>query len=448
MTILEVQDTFSRMASLSGPGSTTTKRRVLESLLGRASPEEGDVLLRTLFGEMRHGVVEGVMLDAIADASDADVQDVRRANMLLGDIGEVGRIALTEGASGLARVGLRLFTPIKPMLAEMADGLEEAIAEHGGKTALEYKLDGARIQIHKEGDRVRIFSRRLTDVTQSLPDIVEAAGRLEADSALVEGEVVAVDSKGRPLPFQDLMRRFRRVHAVEEQAERIPLELYLFDVPYLNGEILLEAPYESRWAALEGVAPEEHLTPRLVTGRSDEAAAFLEAAIEAGHEGLMAKALDSPYTPGKRGKRWLKIKPVETLDCVIVAAEWGSGRREGWLSNYHLAVYDAEADDYAMIGKTFKGLTDREFTDVTARLRELQTEEIRWGIRVRPEIVVEVAYNEIQRSPHYESGYALRFARITRFREDKGPREADTIERLEALYQKQFERKGRLRDEG
>ncbi len=447
LTILEVQDTLTRLADLTGPGSVAAKRRVLESLLGRASPEEGDALLRLLFEGMRHGVVEGVMLEALADASGADVALVRRANMLLGDIGEVGRLALTEGEAGLAAVGVQLFTPIKPMLAEMAEDLEGALAEHEGRVALEYKLDGARIQIHRDGRETRIFSRRLTEVTASLPDIVEVAQGLDVDSALVEGEVVAVDAEGRPLPLQDLMRRFRRVHDVEGLVKSIPLELYLFDLIYLNGKTLLEEPYEARWAALERVAPPELITPRLVMPDAAAADAFLEAAMEAGHEGLMAKALDGRYAAGKRGKRWLKVKPSETLDCVIVAAEWGSGRRRGWLSNYHLAVYDAASDDFAMIGKTFKGLTDEEFREITGRLQALKTEDERWGVRVRPEVVVEVTYNEIQRSPHYASGYALRFARITRFREDKGPREADTYERLEALYHKQFERKGRLETE-
>jgi DNA ligase-1 len=364
--------------------------------------------------------------------------------MLLGDIGEVGRLAITEGSDALAAVGLRLFTPIKPMLAQMAEDIPSALDAHGGRSAFEYKLDGARLQIHRDGETVRIFSRRLTDVTESLPDIVEAAGRLEADTVLVEGEVVAVDPAGRPLPFQDLMRRFQRVHDIEKVVERIPLELYLFDILYLDGETLLEAPYEERWAALECVAPSEFLAPRILTADPQDAKEFLEACMDAGHEGLVAKAVDSAYAPGKRGKRWLKVKPVETLDCVIVAAEWGSGRRRGWLSNYHLAVYDEANDAFAMIGKTFKGLTDEEFAMITERLQGLKEEDIQWGIRVRPEIVVEVAYNEIQQSPHYESGYALRFARISRIREDKGPKETDTYAGLHARYQAQFARKGRL----
>jgi len=443
LTILEVQEALGRIAASSGTESMKAKRRILDGLLGRASDDERDVILQNIFGEMRHGVNEGVMLEALADASAADKESVRTANMLCGDIGLVAQVALTGGADALREIGLSLFTPIKPMLAEDTGGdYVAALKVHGGRTAVEFKLDGARIQIHKRGGEVRVFSRRLSDVTESVPEIVALARSFKGDSMLVEGEVVAVDHGGRPLPFQDLMRRFGRVHDIEAAMAEIPLRLHLFDLLYLNGRLFIGESYETRWSALAAAVPEDLLVERLISDNPAEIEAFLRRAMNEGHEGLMAKRPDGKYTPGKRGKLWLKIKPAETIDVVIVAAEWGYGRRKGWLSNYHLAVRDGKG--FAMIGKTFKGLTDEEFEWMTKKLQSITTSEERWGVRVKPELVVEVDYNEIQKSPRYESGFALRFARIKRIREDKGPRDADTLDRLKLTYEKQFERKGRV----
>jgi DNA ligase-1 len=435
LSIAGLQRNFEDMKNISGKDSVRKKGHMLEALLGRASESEQDIILRNIYGEMQHGVSEGVMLDSIADASDSDPEIVRRANMLTGDISGVATLALVKGEGTLRKIGLDLFSPVKPMLAELAEGFEDVFKHHKGGSSLEFKFDGARIQIHKKGDEVRIFSRRLSDVTKSLPDIVSIAKGFRADELLVDGEVVAVDGTGRPLPFQDLMRRFRRVHEVEELVKEIPLELYLFDVIYLDGELLIDSRYEER---------REKLADRIITNEVHEAEKFLKEALEKGHEGLVAKALDSDYAPGHRGKKWFKIKPADYLDVVVVAADWGYGRREGWLSNYHLAVRDQETGEFRMIGKTFKGLTDKEFQWMTAKLQELKTEETSYTVFVRPEIVVEVAYNEIQSSPKYESGYALRFARIKRIREDKSPNDIDTYSRLEELYQKQFEKKGVL----
>jgi len=446
LTVLAVSRAFDQVAAAHGPESTKVRRRILESLLGRASSEERDVILRIVFGEMRIGASEGVMLEAIADAAGADPDRVRTAQMFLGDLGAVAEIALHEGPQGLRSRGLRILAPVKPMLAEMAEGLNEVLKEHGGVTAVEYKLDGARIQIHRSGDDVRIFSRRLSDVTESLPEIVEFARSLASGRFLLEGEVVAVDRRGRPLPFQDLMRRFRRVHDIREARKEIPLKLYLFDILCLDGQVLIDRPYRERWERLEATVPKEFLTPRRIVRAEAETEAFLQEALVAGHEGLMAKHLESIYSVGKRGKKWFKIKPAERLDLAILAAEWGSGRREGWLSNYWLGVRDESTGEFQMIGKTFKGLTDEEFETMTARLRALATAEERWGYHVRPEVIVEVAYNEIQRSPHYPSGFALRFARIVRIRDDKGPQDADTYARLKEFYTRQFERKGRAPD--
>ena len=443
LAILDVSGAFAQIAEVHGPDSMKIRRRILESLLGRASDDERDVILRNVFGEMRIGVNEGVMLEGIADAANVDADVVRTTNMFLGDLGLVAEIALFEEAEGLRSRGLHLLAPMKPMLAEMAEDLDGVIAEHGGQTAIEHKLDGARIQIHRVDDRVRVFSRRLTDVTGSLPEIVAIARSLQARAFLLEGEVVATDHEGKPLPFQDLMRRFRRVHDIDAAREEIPLKLYLFDLLHLDGRTLIDEPYRVRRELLERLVPRDLLTARRIVRTKEEIESFLQEALEAGHEGLMAKHLDAPYSVGKRGKKWFKIKPADHLDLAIVAAEWGSGRREGWLSNYWLAVRDDRTGEFQMIGKTFKGLTDAEFEAMTERLRGLATSEERWGFHVRPAVVVEVAYNEIQRSPHYPSGFALRFARIVRIRDDKAPADVGTYARLKDLYAKQFERKGR-----
>ena len=442
LTILEVQRAFDAIAATKGKDSVARKRRLLESLFGRTTPPEREWLLRSMFVDMRIGVNDGVMIEALADAAKVDADLVRLAHMFTGDLGRTAAIAVLEGEPGLRALSLKLFTPVKPMMAEMAGDLQDVLDQHGGETALEYKFDGARIQIHKRSDDVRVFSRRLTDVTASVPEVLEIAGRTAAKEFLVEGEVIALDGEGRPRPFQDLMRRFRRVHDIEELRREIPLRLYLFDLAYKDGEVLIGKPYRERWDLLASIVPEDLLAPRTIARSVPEIESFLHEALEAGHEGLMAKALDSDYAPGKRGKKWFKIKPVETLDCAIVAAEWGHGRRVGTLSNVHLAVRGGPTGEWAMIGKTFKGLTDAERDAMTERLQELKVSEDRWTVHVRPEIIVEVGYNEIQRSPHYPSGFALRFARITRVREDKGPQDADTYERLRGLYQRQFERKG------
>jgi DNA ligase-1 len=342
-----------------------------------------------------------------------------------------------------------VFRPVKLMLAQVASDVGEALAEHGGKTAFEYKYDGARVQIHKRGTEVRVFSRRLTDVTQSLPEVVEAVkANVKADEAIVEGEVIAVDDRGHPIPFQHLMRRFKRVHEVQGMAEKIPVRLYLFDVLFLDGKSLISLPYVQRRKILAENAGEIALTTRIVTEKKARAETFLNKAMDAGHEGLMAKKLDSPYTPGTRGKRWFKIKPVlEPLDLVITAAEYGYGRRHGWLSDYYLAARDAETGEFLNIGKTFKGLTDAEIKEMTRRLKELTVRQQGNRVIVLPKIVVEVAYNEIQKSPKYKSQMALRFVRITRVRDDKNPEDADIIEKVREIYERQFAKKGRYKTE-
>ena len=442
LTIGYVHDTLTKIAEASGTGSRRVKTSLLEGLIARADPSEVEVLVRIIFGEMRIGVSEGMMLEGIAAASEVGVALVRRALMLTGNLGEMARLALESGEARLKGVEMTLFVPLKPMLAAMSYDIGEVIEAHGGETSFEYKLDGARIQIHRKEETIKIFSRRLSEVTESLPDVVEVIReRVDSDDFILEGEAVAIGEGGKPLPFQDLMRRFRRVHDVEAMTGQIPLRLYIFDILYHDGELLIDEPYTERWRTLEEICPEDLLTERLISSDPEEVEAFLKEAMEAGHEGLMAKRLDSEYTPGSRGKRWFKIKPTETLDLVVVAADWGYGRRTGWLSNYHLAA--REGDNHLVIGKTFKGLTDDEFKWMTARLQKLKTRETPGTVHVRPELVVEVAFNEVQRSPHYKSGYALRFARVTRIREDKAPEDADTLGSVRELYEAQFRYKAK-----
>lgn len=443
LTILAVNRRFEEIARIRGREAVEQRRKLLVDLFARSSPDERHALVGIIFGELRIGVSEGVMLEAIAEAGEVPAAQVRAAQTFLGNLGRVAEISLRGGAKELQYIALKILSPVKPMLASLATDFVEVLQEHGGRTGAEFKLDGARIQIHRLAEEVRVFTRQLSDVTRSVPEVVEVARALPASSFILEGEALAVDEGNRPLPFQDLMRRFRRIHDVEALRRQIPLKLYLFDLLSLEGEDWMGRPYAERFTALERLVPAELLVPRRVSSTPAELEEFLQQALRSGHEGLMAKQLESPYQSGKRGKLWFKIKPAETLDLVVLAAEWGHGRRTGTLSNYWLGIRDGA--QWQMIGKTFKGLTDQQRLDLMQRLLQLKTSEDDWKVDVRPEVVVEVAYNEIQVSPRYSSGYALRFARILRIREDKGPQDVDTYERLQSLYKGQFERKGRLK---
>ncbi len=442
LSIIEVYNQFLEIAKISGKGSKKRKEALLKSILSRCDPLELTYLTRIIVGEMRIGAVEGVVLDAIAQSVEADKSLVRKAFMILGSLEEVAYIALLQGREYLKRIKVKLFRPMRPMLAQMAYSVEEAYQVHGEKTAFEYKLDGARVQIHKKNDKIRVFSRSLSDVTNSLPDIVTLIEeKLNAKEIVVEGEVVAIGRNGKPMPFQNLMRRFRRLQKIEKMIEEIPLRLFLFDILYLNGKMLTETPYIERLKILETLCDEKMRTPRLITEDVNVAKEFLNKAMISGHEGLMAKKLESEYSPGVRGKKWLKIKPIELLDLAIVAADWGYGRRTGWLSNYHLAARSEEG--FIVIGKTFKGLTDEEFKSITKQLKKLIVNETSFTVYVKPKIVVEVGFNEIQKSSKYESGFALRFARITRIREDMSLVDVDTIDKVQQLYEKQFKFKAK-----
>jgi DNA ligase-1 len=434
LSLRDVWRAFQDIAETEGAGSRELKDEILRSLLLRASALEAKYIVKVAVGEMRHGVSEGLLLAAIAVAADIPFELVQRANMLVGDVGAVAEMALSQGRAGLERYSVRLGQPLKPMLAQTAASVEEAFSLLASHLALEFKLDGARVQIHKDGQRVWLFSRHLSDLTASLPEVQDqVAQEVHAQSAVLEGEVVAVAADGRPLPFQVLMRRLGRVHDIATLRQQVPVKLYLFDLLYADGEAWLNRPYHQRVEKLQSVRGSIALAQRHVPATVAEGEAFLALARAAGHEGLMAKELDSPYTPGVRGRHWLKIKPVVTLDLVIVAADWGYGRRHGWLSNYHLAARDEESGELLEVGKTFKGLTDREFEHMTARLLRLKVSEAHGTVTVQPQVVVEVAFNNIQDSPQYKSGMALRFARIVRFRPDKSAAEADTLQTMRRL---------------
>ena len=439
-SILEVCSTLEKVAAAS---SRRRKEALLTGLFSAMGREEVEYLVRMLSGEVRIGAAKGVVLEAVASAAGCSLEEVRRAYMFLSDVGDVAERALRGGREAVRSVTLEIFRPVKPMLAEMCYDIREAIKEHGGATAFEWKYDGVRVQVHVKGDKVRVFTRRLSDVTAAMPDVVEAVREvLRAESAVLDGEAIGVVG-GKPVPFQHLMRRVRRLE-VRRLLRKVPLQLKLFDILYLDGRVLVDEPYSRRWELLEHATGGELLAERIVTGDPREAHEFLRRALEAGHEGLMAKNMASSYEPGSRGRKWLKIKPYDTVDCVIVGAEWGHGRREGWLSDYYLAVRDEATGEYLVVGKTFKGLTDEEFEEMTRRLLELKVGEEGRVVWVRPAIVVEVAYNEIQESPRYRSGMALRFARIVRIRWDKGPEEVTTLQELRRRFEEQFKSKARL----
>jgi DNA ligase-1 len=436
LVVAEVDEAFRRIAVASGAGSTGARARVLRDLLSRATRAEQDLLGRLLFGELRQGAQEGVVLDAVARAAGVRVADVRRAHMLAGDLPAVARAALEGGPAGLASFGVRLFRPLQPMLAQSADNVLDVLARLGD-AAFEYKLDGARVQVHRAGDDVRVFTRGLKDVTASVPEIVEAVRALPVREIVLDGEAIALRPDGSPLPFQETMRRFGRRLDVDRQRAQIPLHVFLFDCLHLDGEPLLDRTASQRFEALEQTVPAPLRVPRIVTASGEEAARFMDEARARGHEGLLAKALDAPYEAGRRGQGWIKVKPANTLDLVVLAAEWGHGRRRGWLSNLHLGARDPATGGFVMLGKTFKGMTDAILEWQTRTLPALETGRDDHTVYVRPELVVEVAFNEIQASPRYPGGVALRFARLKAYRPDKRAAEADSIDTVRALHARQ-----------
>jgi DNA ligase-1 len=454
-TILDVQRGFEAVAEARG---RKDKERLLAELLASSDPDEAAWIGRNAVGEMRTGAQEGLLLEAIAAAAERPAAEIRRALIGAGDVAALADAALRDARDGgdrLAGFGIRVGAPVPPMLAATAATLRDAYLALQGRLALEWKLDGARVQIHKDGDRVQLWSRRMTDVTARLPDVTEMARRgLRADRAIVEGEVIVLGPDGTPIPFQDVMRRWlRQLDAAGAAAER-PAAVFLFDCLYsddpsggpggeaTSGEATLDRPYHERWDTLERIRGDLAAMPRLVVDGPPDAPPpdlladmqrFYDAAIAAGHEGVMAKALDAPYAPGRRGAHWLKVKAETTLDLAIIGADWGTGRRHRWLSNYHLACRDEATGAFLSVGETFKGLTDAEFAAVTERLLALKTGQRGGYVSVEPRVVVEVTFNGVQRSTRLPSGVALRFARITAIRDDKPVEQVETLAAMRGL---------------
>ena len=391
----------------------------LRDLFGRATDAEQRFLFRLMLGELRQGALAGVMVDAIAAAADVPVADVRRAMMYATEIGAVAEAALREGSAGLSKFQLEILSPIAPMLAQTAADPAAALLQLGGEAAFEWKMDGARIQVHKAGTTVRIYTRNLNEVGDAIPEVVELVAALPAQELILDGETLAFDESDRPRPFQVTMRRFGRKLDVERMRAELPIRAYFFDCLRYGGESLADRPARERFRALAEAVPETLRIPQLITSSAAEAQAFYDAAIAAGHEGVMAKSLDSPYEAGNRGASWLKIKRVHTLDLVVLAAEWGHGRRTGKLSNLHLGALDPDTGEYVMLGKTFKGLTDAMLEWQTKEFLAREVSRDEWTVYVRPELVVEIAFSDLQASPRYPGGLALRLARVKRYRDDK-----------------------------
>ena len=432
LELTAVDAALERVAHTAGRGSAAAKEALLGDLFGRATEAEREFLVRLLTGELRQGALAGLVTEAVARAARVDPDLVRRAAMLVGELGPVAQAALIEGAPGLARFRVQLFRPLEPMLAQPASSVADALAQLG-EAAFEYKVDGARIQVHKAGDEVRVFSRRLHDVTAAVPEVVEIVRGLSVREVILDGEAIAVRD-GAPLPFQETMRRFGRKLEVERLRAEVPLACFFFDVLLADGAPLLDEPYAQRAAVLATLVSAENRMPRLVTADPALAAAFFERALAAGHEGLMAKALGTGYEAGARGGAWLKVKLARTLDLVVLAAEWGHGRRRGHLSNLHLGARDPATGGFVMLGKTFKGMTDALLAWQTRELLARETRRDGHTVYVRPELVVEVAFNDVQGSPEYPGGVALRFARVKRYRPDKAPELADTIATVRGLH--------------
>ncbi|MGA2880926.1 MAG: ATP-dependent DNA ligase [Bryobacteraceae bacterium] len=428
---LDVDRILQTITETSGSGSQRRRLELLQSMFSRATEAEQQFLTALLMGELRQGALEGIMAEAVAKASGLAPERVRRAAMMAGDIARVARAALEQGEAGLSQYEVRLFRPIQPMLAQSADDVPEALACIG-EAALEYKMDGARVQVHKSGGEVVVYSRSLKDVTSAVPEVAELTRALPAKDLILDGEVISLLPDGRPQPFQITMRRFGRKLDVERMRQELPMTPFWFDLLYLNGTPLLDDPQARRFAALSELS-REHLIPHTITNDAQAADAFLEQALERGHEGIMAKAIDAKYAAGARGQSWVKVKRARTLDLVILAAEWGNGRRKGWLSNLHLGARDTQRGGFAMLGKTFKGLTDEMLAWQTQELLRLEIGRDSYTVHVKPELVVEIAFNEIQVSPRYVSGLALRFARVKRYRTDKTAAEADTFETVQRL---------------
>ncbi|HJU52003.1 MAG TPA: ATP-dependent DNA ligase [Acidimicrobiia bacterium] len=427
LTVAEVDGFFDRLQESTGPGSQARRARLLGDLFGRATRDEQDFLRRSLTGEVRQGALAGILTEAVAKGFAIAPAVVRRASMLRADLGEVARVAATEGEAGLLTIGLQVLSPIQPMLASPGASIGESIQ---GPTSVEWKLDGARIQVHRLVDEVVVYTRNLNDITARMPEVVATAMELDVGAVVLDGEAMALRADGTPQPFQETMSRF----GTEERAfAEVPVVPFFFDVLHLDGEDLIDAPLHERLLTLESIVPGERRVPRITTADLVEAESFAEGALAAGQEGIMIKDLESRYEAGRRGKTWRKVKPVHTYDLVVLAAEWGHGRRSGYLSNIHLGARDEANGQFVMVGKTFKGMTDDLLAWQTEYFPTLETHRDQRAVYLRPHQVVEVAIDGVQASTRYPGGVALRFARVKRYRSDKGPEETDTIQTLQGL---------------
>ncbi|MGH3442419.1 MAG: ATP-dependent DNA ligase [Nitriliruptorales bacterium] len=420
LTVADVDGTLDRLGAVSGPGSVAERQRLLADLFGRATATEQNYLRGLLLGELRQGALEGVVVEAVARAADLSADAVRRAAMLAGDVTAAAVTAMTEGGSGLSRYRLEVGRPVQPMLAQSAEDVASAL-ERTGEAFIDTKFDGMRIQVHRAGPDVAVFTRSLRDVTADLPGVVAAIRELPVEAAVLDGEALATAADGRPIAFQDTMRG------------DAALRPYLFDALHADGDDVLDRSLEERAEILDGFA-KGLVVPRIRTRDAGEGNRHLRTALDAGHEGVMIKAVDAPYEAGRRGAAWIKVKVAHTLDLVVLAVEWGSGRRQGWLSNLHLGAYDPEAGGFVMLGKTFKGLTDELLAWQTEQLLAREVRREGHVVHVRPELVVEIAFDGVQRSTRYPGGVALRFARVKRYRTDKAPQQADTIDTLLAIH--------------
>lgn len=433
LTLREVDEAFAELKSVKGKGAAEGRSARVSGLFARATAEEQDFLLRLLVGELRQGALEGAMLEAVAAATGVPAAQVRRAVMFAGALAPVAAAALEGGEAALARFSAQPMQPVLPMLAQSAEDPQAALRALG-QALVEWKLDGARVQVHKAGSEVRIYTRNLNEVSARVPELIEAVRAARAESLILDGEAIALRPDGRPHPFQVTMSRFgsrQDAHALRAQR---PLSVYFFDCLYRDGSSLIDQPLAERRAALDRVFHAQLITPSLVTADAAEAQAFYESALARGHEGVMIKALGAPYEAGRRGSGWLKVKRARTLDLVVLAAEWGHGRRRGWLSNLHLGARDPASGAFVMLGKTFKGLTDELLEWQTAELQKREVRRDEWTVYVRPELVVEIAFNDLQESPQYPGGMALRFARVKGFRPDKRPEDADTIDTVRQIF--------------
>jgi DNA ligase-1 len=424
----DVDRAFTTLQSVGGKGSVDERLRLLSELLAHATEAEQQFIAALTIGEVRQGALEGVMLEAVARAAQLPSDRVRRAVMLAGDLGAVAQGVLgTDDKATLSQYQLELFRPIQPMLADSAPSVRDALSQLD-RAVLEWKLDGARVQVHRQEDRVAVYTRNLNDVTGAVPEVVETVRALPARELILDGEVIALDNAERPLPFQVTMRRFGRRLDIGALRAELPITAFFFDVLWCDGEDLLDRALSERLQRLDALLPPNMRVPRVVTGDVNEAQRFEADALSRGHEGVMAKSPSATYAAGRRGSAWLKVKTVRTLDLVVLAVEWGSGRRKGWLSNLHLGARDPSTGSFVMLGKTFKGMTDEMLAWQTTELLSRETGRDGHVVHVRPELVVEIAFNDVQRSAHYPGGVALRFARVKGYRPDKRAADADTID--------------------